>query len=100
MKIEPNRRTPDLQEEPGSVLDALDSALASMDIRFEAAAHVASMRVVARKMDNTYDGHLLSKLANTLMRQQIELREWLAPPPIEEDPWDALARSLHPEESA
>ena len=99
MKLEPGNRTPDEQEAPGSVLDALDNALATMDIRFEAAALVASMRVIARKMDNTYDGHLLTKLANTLMRQQIELREWLAPTAIAEDPFDALARSLHAEDA-
>lgn len=99
MKIEPDGRPPAERAEDGSVLDALDGALRLMDIRYEGAALVASMRVIARKMDNTYDGHLLSKLAGVLMRQHIELREWLAPVAVEEDPFDALARSLHGEDA-
>jgi hypothetical protein len=80
---------------PGDgVSAALEVTLASLDLRFESAAHVAAMRLVAKRMDGTYDADTLSKLANTFMRQCTELREWVAPPSIEEDPWDALSRAL------
>jgi hypothetical protein len=77
------------------VAAALEVTLGSLDLRHEAAAHVAAMRVVAARLDGTYDSDTLSKLASTFMRQCVELRQWVAPPPIEEDPWDALSRSLN-----
>ena len=77
-----------------SVEEGLESTLESLDIRSEAAAHIASMRAIARRMDIELDASTLAKLANTFGRQLVELRQWVAPPPIEEDPFDVLSREL------
>ena len=45
-------------------------------------------------MDIELDASTLAKLANTFGRQLVELRQWVAPPPVEEDPFHVLSREL------
>lgn len=76
------------------VADGLEATLSALDLRAESSAHVAAMRLIAKRMDETRDADTASKLANVFLRQLVELRQWVAPPAAIEDPFDALARSL------
>jgi hypothetical protein len=73
--------------------DALETTLASLDLRADAAVLVASMRIVASALDNAIASEDVSKLANTLMRQLAELQRFTATPVVA-DPFDELARAL------
>lgn len=78
-----------------SVVDALDVMLANCDFPFEAAADVALAYQTARRIDawNRLDGY--APVANAMAKQLAVLRAWVQPPPLtDEDPFDALARSL------
>lgn len=80
---------------PGGVLESLEVTIDVLDLKVTAAAHVASMRAVARKMDLTMDDDVMAKLANTLQRQlDFLLKNFVAAPDVGEDPWDMLARKL------
>jgi hypothetical protein len=77
------------------VVAALDTMLANVDLPYEAAADVALAYQTARRVDawNTMDGY--APVANAMAKQLAVLRTWIQPPQfVEEDPFDALARSL------
>lgn len=76
------------------VVEGLEDTLSALELRAEASAHVEAMRMVAQRMDETRDSDTLAKLANVFQRQLVELRQWVAPPAVTEDPFDVLARSL------
>jgi hypothetical protein len=78
-----------------SVVEALDKMLANVDLPYEAEADVALAYQTARRVDawNTLDGY--APVANAMSKQLAVLRTWIQPPPLlDEDPFDALARSL------
>ena len=77
-----------------TVSEGLETTLASLELRHEAAAHVAAMQAIARRMDFCTDPDLLAKLANTFQRQLVELKNWVVVETAEADPWDTLALAL------
>lgn len=78
-----------------SVVEAIEKMVRECEFPKEAEADVALALQTARRVDawNTLDGY--APVANAMQKQLAVLRQWVRPPDVtEEDPFDALARSL------